>query len=139
VTSKTDRSLLRTRNTGPALAALVSCGLVGGCAAPPPPRFPPSPSHAAVDWDAYGRDLQGTRYLAAEDITRDNVSQLELAWTYRTRETGRRFATKKSAALETTPLVVDGDPLKDIGLLAADGRNLRLIMRAGELVKNELA
>jgi imidazolonepropionase-like amidohydrolase len=36
-------------------------------------------------------------------------------------------------------LVVDGDPLKDIGLLAADGRNLRLIMRAGELVKNELA
>ena len=35
-------------------------------------------------------------------------------------------------------LVVDGDPLKDIELLAAGGRNLRLIMRAGELVKNEL-
>ncbi|MEO6462343.1 MAG: amidohydrolase family protein, partial [Candidatus Eisenbacteria bacterium] len=36
-------------------------------------------------------------------------------------------------------LVVDGDPLADIGLLAADGRNLRVIVRAGELVKNELA
>ena len=36
-------------------------------------------------------------------------------------------------------LVVDGDPLADIELLAANGRNLRLIMRAGELVKNELA
>ena len=35
-------------------------------------------------------------------------------------------------------LVVDGDPLSDIGLLAADGRNLRLIMRAGELIRNEL-
>jgi imidazolonepropionase-like amidohydrolase len=35
-------------------------------------------------------------------------------------------------------LVVDGDPLKDIELLAASGKNLRLIMRAGELVKNEL-
>jgi imidazolonepropionase-like amidohydrolase len=35
-------------------------------------------------------------------------------------------------------LVVDGDPLKDISLLAADGRNLRLIMRGGDLVKNEL-
>ena len=35
-------------------------------------------------------------------------------------------------------LVVDGDPLTDIELLAADGRNLRLIMRAGELVKNDL-
>ncbi len=35
-------------------------------------------------------------------------------------------------------LVVDGDPLKDISLMAADGRNLRAILRAGELVKNEL-
>jgi imidazolonepropionase-like amidohydrolase len=36
-------------------------------------------------------------------------------------------------------LVVDGDPLEDISLLAADGAKLRLIMRGGELVKNELA
>jgi imidazolonepropionase-like amidohydrolase len=35
-------------------------------------------------------------------------------------------------------LVVDGDPLKDIQLLAADGRKLRLIMRAGEIVRNAL-
>jgi imidazolonepropionase-like amidohydrolase len=35
-------------------------------------------------------------------------------------------------------IVVDGDPLKDIELLAASGRNLRFIMRAGEIVKNEL-
>lgn len=35
-------------------------------------------------------------------------------------------------------LVVDGDPLKDIELLAASGKNLRTIMRGGELVRNEL-
>jgi imidazolonepropionase-like amidohydrolase len=35
-------------------------------------------------------------------------------------------------------LVVDGDPLKDIGLLAADGKMLRTIVRAGEVVRNEL-
>jgi imidazolonepropionase-like amidohydrolase len=35
-------------------------------------------------------------------------------------------------------LVVDGDPLKDIDLLADSGRSLCLIMRAGELVRNEL-
>jgi imidazolonepropionase-like amidohydrolase len=35
-------------------------------------------------------------------------------------------------------LVVDGDPLKDINLLTANGAHLRLIMRAGEIVKNEL-
>jgi imidazolonepropionase-like amidohydrolase len=35
-------------------------------------------------------------------------------------------------------IVVDGDPLADIGLLAADGRHLRAIVRGGEVVKNEL-
>ena len=35
-------------------------------------------------------------------------------------------------------LVVDGDPLKDIGLLADDGRKLALIMRSGEIVKDTL-
>jgi imidazolonepropionase-like amidohydrolase len=36
-------------------------------------------------------------------------------------------------------LVVEGDPLKDIGLLAANGAKLRLIMRGGELVRNQLS
>ena len=33
-------------------------------------------------------------------------------------------------------LLVDGDPLQDISLLAADGKNLRAIVRGGELVKD---
>jgi imidazolonepropionase-like amidohydrolase len=36
-------------------------------------------------------------------------------------------------------LVVNGDPVKDIGLLAADGKNLAAVVRAGEVVKNALA
>ena len=35
-------------------------------------------------------------------------------------------------------LVVDGDPLENINLLVADGAHLKLIMRAGEIIKNEL-
>ena len=35
-------------------------------------------------------------------------------------------------------IVVDGDPLKDIKLMAADGKKLSLIVRAGEVVKNRL-
>ena len=35
-------------------------------------------------------------------------------------------------------LVVEGDPLQDIALLAGDGRHLRVIMRAGQFIKNEL-
>jgi imidazolonepropionase-like amidohydrolase len=32
-------------------------------------------------------------------------------------------------------LIVDGDPLADIGVLAQDGRSLSAIMKAGEFVK----
>jgi quinoprotein glucose dehydrogenase len=45
---------------------------------------------------------------AASEITRDSVSRLQVAWTYRTGETEARFATTKAAALEATPLVADG-------------------------------
>jgi imidazolonepropionase-like amidohydrolase len=34
-------------------------------------------------------------------------------------------------------IVVDGDPLSDISLLAANGKNLRVIVRDGEVVKNQ--
>jgi len=61
-----------------------------------------------VGWDANGRDVQGSRYLPAAEITRENVGQLEVAWTYRTGEAEPRFATKKPASFEATPLVVDG-------------------------------
>jgi imidazolonepropionase-like amidohydrolase len=36
-------------------------------------------------------------------------------------------------------IVVDGDPLSDIGLLAASGERLGLIMRGGEIVKDRLS
>src|SRR5882762_9240373 len=61
-----------------------------------------------VDWSANGRDVQGTRYSPASEITRENISRLEVAWSYRTGETDPRFKTKKATAFEATPLVVDG-------------------------------
>src|SRR5262245_11853919 len=61
-----------------------------------------------VSWSANGRDVQGTRYSPAAEITRDNVSRLEVAWTYRTGEAEPRFKTTKPTAFEATPLVVDG-------------------------------
>jgi len=35
-------------------------------------------------------------------------------------------------------IVVDGDPLKDINLVAADGKKLSVILRDGEIIKNRL-
>jgi quinoprotein glucose dehydrogenase len=50
----------------------------------------------------------GSRYLPASDISRENVGRLEVAWTYRTGETDPQLATSKETAFEATPLVVDG-------------------------------
>ena len=61
-----------------------------------------------VAWTANGRDAQGTRYLPVSEITRETVGRLEVAWTYRTGEAEPRFATRKPAAFEATPIVVDG-------------------------------
>jgi quinoprotein glucose dehydrogenase len=83
-----------------------------------------------IAWPANGRDLEGTRYLPAAEITRENIDRLEVAWTYRTRETQRRFATRQETAFETTPILIDGvmyvgTPLgRVIALDAERGREL---------------
>lgn len=83
-----------------------------------------------VDWSAYGRDVHGTRYSPASRITRENVTQLDVAWTYSTGEADAAFATAKPASFETTPLVQNGvmyvgTPLgRVIALDAATGREL---------------
>jgi imidazolonepropionase-like amidohydrolase len=93
----------------------------------------------------FGTDLLGETYLqqCREFTLRKEVfSNLEIL----------RQATSSNAALlqqedklgcikpgaHADLLVVDGDPLTDIGLLAGSGRNLRFIMRAGEVIRNEL-
>jgi quinoprotein glucose dehydrogenase len=61
-----------------------------------------------IGWEANGGDVRGTRYSSAAVITRGNVADLEVAWTYRTGETEERFAAAKPASFEATPLVSDG-------------------------------
>ena len=61
------------------------------------------------EWRAYGRDALGSRWSPLAEITRENVTRLEPAWTYHTRETSPEFSgRRKSRSLEVTPLVVDG-------------------------------
>ncbi|SAL05412.1 quinate/shikimate dehydrogenase [Caballeronia arationis] len=38
----------------------------------------------AADWPAYGRTQEGTRYSPLQQITPENVKNLQLAWTFRT-------------------------------------------------------
>src|SRR5258706_13863068 len=55
---------------------------------------------------AYGRDQRGTRFSPLAQITRDNVSKLAVAWTYRTGDAD--VATRQMVKFEATPLMVDG-------------------------------
>jgi quinoprotein glucose dehydrogenase len=83
-----------------------------------------------IDWHANGRDAFGTRYSPAAVITPENVARLEVAWTYRTGEAEARFATRRPASFQATPLVSEGTmfvgtPLgRVIALDAATGREL---------------
>jgi quinoprotein glucose dehydrogenase len=58
------------------------------------------------EWSAYGRDQFGSRYSPIAQVTRDNVSSLKVAWTYRTGEID--VVTREPVKFEATPLMVDG-------------------------------
>ena len=57
------------------------------------------------EWAAYGRDQLGGRYSPLTQVTRENVAQLTVAWTYRTGDTAH---VRRQVKFEATPLVVDG-------------------------------
>jgi quinoprotein glucose dehydrogenase len=61
------------------------------------------------EWPSYGRDPGNTRYAPLERITRGNVKQLVVAWTYRTGEIAKdRYPIHRDFRFEATPLLVDG-------------------------------
>ncbi|KQU73797.1 glucose dehydrogenase [Aminobacter sp. DSM 101952] len=72
--------------------------------AEPAPTVPPAAA-SATDWRYYGRTPAGTRYAPIDQINRDNVNQLEVAWTFRHGDT-----PQGSAQDQSTPLFV-GDTL----------------------------
>ena len=60
------------------------------------------------DWPAYGRDPGGARFSPLTQITRANVAQLQVAWTYHTGMPDLTGMGHRPPALEVTPIVVDG-------------------------------
>lgn len=62
------------------------------------------------EWTAYGRDPGGMRFAPMDQINKENVQQLEVAWTYRTGELATYEGTRAAsrAAFEATPIMVDG-------------------------------
>src|SRR5262245_24344287 len=84
---------------------------------------PPSPA-----WPSYGNDPGGQRFSPLKQITRDNVAQLKIAWTY---PTGDAYTPQRGrpTAFEATPLYVDGT----LYLATPLGRILALDPATGDL------
>jgi quinoprotein glucose dehydrogenase len=63
---------------------------------------------AEATWPQYGGDPAGSRFSPATQINRANVSQLKVAWTFRTGALPHDPDLDKKAAFEATPILVDG-------------------------------
>ncbi|MEW9617872.1 glucose/quinate/shikimate family membrane-bound PQQ-dependent dehydrogenase [Shinella sp. S4-D37] len=86
---------------GPSLAlaavlALASAGGMAGMFVPHPPvafsgtpeaLTKVDPTNEQKNWEAYGNTSGGSRFVALDQITRDNIADLKVAWTYHTGDT----------------------------------------------------
>ncbi|MEA5104523.1 glucose/quinate/shikimate family membrane-bound PQQ-dependent dehydrogenase [Pantoea sp. S18] len=69
------------------------------------PLIPVDKSKPQQDWSSYGRTPGGDRFAAIDQITRDNVKDLQVAWTFHTGDTPIS-PTGNGAEDQQTPLQV---------------------------------
>jgi quinoprotein glucose dehydrogenase len=74
---------------------------------PPPEALAYQVPETGADWTAYGGSIHATRYTTLDQITPQNVGELERVWEYRT---GSLPEGEEAFAAETTPLKI-GDRL----------------------------
>jgi len=60
-----------------------------------------------LQWPVYGGDAGGTRYSDQKQIDRSNVTQLKIAWQYRSGELGKDFARADKLSFEATAILVN--------------------------------
>lgn len=60
-----------------------------------------------ADWPVYGRDHGGIRYSPLDQINRENVSLLEVAWEYHTGDFSDGSGGRPGTSFQTTPILVD--------------------------------
>jgi len=100
------------------VAVIAAAIAVGGCTT--------ALNRLSSDWPAYQGGVDSNQYSALRQINRDNVDELELAWTY---NTGDADAGNRSQ-IQCNPIIVDGvlygtsAGLKLFALNAATGERL---------------
>jgi quinoprotein glucose dehydrogenase len=64
-------------------------------------------SGPVAGWSHYGGDAGGTRFSPLTQITRENVADLEVAWTFHTGDVIDGSATRGKGAFQATPVLLD--------------------------------
>jgi quinoprotein glucose dehydrogenase len=94
------------RKSARASRGRLACALVCAFAAITHTASAQSPD--ASDWGFYGGDVYGNRFSSLDQIDRNNVAQLTVAWEYHTRELGEGFASADKLTFEVTPVLAFG-------------------------------
>jgi len=99
------------------LAGLLAAGMVAAFAGmfqphptvpfagTPTPLVPVAQGQGQKDWRHYGNSAGGSRFAALDQITRDNVQDLQVAWTFHTGDTPES-PTGNGAEDQQTPLQI---------------------------------
>ena len=96
----------------------------------------------AGEWHAYGRTGHGQRYSPLEQITPENVDELEVAWEYRTGDVRGQPGDPVETTFEVTPLKI-GDRLylctPHQSIIALDATTGEEVWRVDPQIQGELA
>lgn len=84
-------------------ALLTLIVLLPGCARRPDLNY----SGAISEWPEYGSDKGGSRHSPLDQITRQNVSSLKVAWTFNSGDISDGKGDTTTSSLQVTPIVVD--------------------------------
>lgn len=77
-------------------------------------------SDTPSNWQFYGNTPAGTRYVPFEQINKDNVDKLDVAWTYRTGEIAQGASEYQNTPIQVGDTVYTCTPLGKVIALDAD-------------------
>jgi quinoprotein glucose dehydrogenase len=98
-------SIRRATRRWSAMAAGATVAILAACIAA---ASTPADAGPVAEWPSYGNDPGGMRYSPLDQINRDNVKDLKVAWTYHTGDVSDGTQAKRKSSFENTPIVVDG-------------------------------
>ncbi|WP_068875627.1 MULTISPECIES: membrane-bound PQQ-dependent dehydrogenase, glucose/quinate/shikimate family [unclassified Phenylobacterium] len=78
------------------------------------------PAETVSDWRYYGRDPGGSRYAPVDQINRENVDDLKVAWTYRTGEARHRGSQDQNTPVQVGDTLYVCTPTNVVIALDAD-------------------